>query len=215
MLSISDTGVGMTPEVVARVFEPFFTTKPIGQGTGLGLAMCYGIVKQAEGHLTVSSERGRGSVFQVILPRLVDADVRVPAPKSEGEVPSGDETVLFAEDDPAVREMSLRTLRGAGYEVIEADGGESAIAAARAHHAPIHLLVSDVVMPGMSGRELVEVLCRENPDLKVVFISGYTEDVIVRRGVTDERTPFLAKPFTPAQLARTVRTALDGAARPV
>jgi signal transduction histidine kinase/ActR/RegA family two-component response regulator len=215
VLSIGDTGVGMTPEVVARLFEPFFTTKPIGQGTGLGLAMCYGIVKQAGGHLTVSSERGRGSVFRVILPRLVAAEVRPPAPEDVAEIPPGDETVLFAEDDPAVREMSLRTLRGAGYEVVEADGGESAIAAARAHHAPIHLLVTDVVMPGMSGRELVEVLCRENPDLKVVFISGYTEDVIVRRGVTDERMPFLAKPFTPAQLARTVRTALDGAVRPV
>ena len=214
VLSISDTGVGMTPDVAARVFEPFFTTKPVGQGTGLGLAMCYGIVKQAEGHISLSSEPGRGSVFRVFLPRLAAAGGRSGRPPEEDVIPSGTETVLFVEDDPAVREMGVRVLRGAGYDVMEAESGQPALALARAHRAPIHLLVSDVVMPGMSGRELVQVLCADRPDLKVLYISGYTEDVVVRRGVIDHRTPFLAKPFTPGQLAHTVRRVLDGVAQP-
>lgn len=200
--------------MVAHVFEPFFTTKPVGQGTGLGLAMCYGIVKQADGHISVNSERGRGSIFRIFLPRLAEAEAKSPAPSDEDEIPPGHETVLLAEDDPVVREMGVRILRGAGYDVIEADRGQSAIAAARLHQAPIHILVTDVVMPGMSGRELVEVLCREDIDLKVVYISGYMEDVIVRRGVTDERVPFLAKPFTPSQLAHAGRSVFDGVARP-
>ncbi|MGH7497941.1 MAG: ATP-binding protein [Gemmatimonadales bacterium] len=214
VLSIADTGLGMTPEVAARVFEPFFTTKPVGQGTGLGLAMCYGIVKQADGHISLTSEPGRGSRFQVFLPRLASAEPRVLRAPEADEIPSGSETVLFVEDDPALRDMGVRVLRGAGYDVMAAESGQPALALVQAHGAPIHMLVTDVVMPGMSGRELVQVLCADRPDLKVLYISGYTEDIVVRRGVIDERMPFLAKPFTPSQLAHMVRRVLDGVAVP-
>ncbi len=211
VLSISDTGVGMSPEVLGRVFEPFFTTKPVGQGTGLGLAMCYGIIKQAGGHILVSSEPGRGSVFRVYLQRLAHTMHPEPRPSESEEIPAGSETVLFVEDDAAVREMGVRVLRDAGYDVVEAESGLSALAMARAHPASIHMVVTDVVMPGMSGRELVQVLCKERPELKVLYISGYTEDIVLRRGVIDERLPLLTKPFTPSQLAHQVRRTLDGA----
>ncbi len=214
VLTISDTGAGMTPEIAARVFEPFFTTKPVGQGSGLGLAMCYGIVKQADGHISVESEVGRGSVFTIFLPRLEGSEPKSLHPTEEDVIPPGTETVLFVEDDSTVRDMGMRVLRGAGYEVLEADSGERALAVSRASAGSIHMLVTDVIMPGMSGRELVEILCRERPHLHVLYVSGYTEDVIVRRGILDERTPFLAKPFTPTRLAQTVRQILDGAGRP-
>ena len=137
MLTVSDTGAGMTPEIAARVFEPFFTTKPVGQGSGLGLAMCYGIVKQADGHISVESELGRGSEFTILLPRLEGAEPKALHPAEDDVIPPGSETVLFVEDDPTVRDMGVRVLRGAGYEVLEADSGEPALAASRARTGPI------------------------------------------------------------------------------
>jgi signal transduction histidine kinase/ActR/RegA family two-component response regulator len=211
-LTVSDTGTGMTPEVMQRIFEPFFTTKGPGQGTGLGLAMCYGIIKQAEGHIEVSSEPGRGSTFTVYLPRAVDRAAPAPdqpRPLDDEPVVGGTETVLLAEDESSVRGLAARALREAGYTVLEAAGSPAAEWMAAQHEGTIDLLVTDVVMPTFNGRELAQRVCRSRPGLRVLYISGYAADAAVRRGVLEEGAPFLAKPFTPADLTRAVRRVLD------
>jgi CheY-like chemotaxis protein len=207
---VTDTGVGMTPEVQARIFEPFFTTKPPGAGTGLGLAMCYGIAKQADGHLTVESQPGRGARLTLLLPRAMGE--LSAAAEGTADLPRGTETVLVAEDDAVVRVLAVRTLRECGYTVLEADSMDAAGECVAQHQGPIHLLLTDVVMPGGGGRELAERLRDEMPDLRVIFTSGYTADVVLRRGVVEEAVRFLSKPFSPAALAHAVRHALD--ARP-
>ena len=201
----------MTPELVARIFEPFFTTKAVGQGTGLGLAMCYGIVKQAEGHLLVQSEVGRGSTFRVLLPHAAVAAPEPAAAGGEGpDAPRGHETILVVEDEAAVRALVARALREAGYTVLEAANGAVAEDVAREHAGELALLLADVVMPGISGRELADNLRSLRPGLLVLFMSGYTEDIVVRQGVQRAEVPFLAKPFTPSELLRAVRGVLDG-----
>jgi signal transduction histidine kinase len=209
MLAVSDTGVGMDAETRARIFEPFFTTKEVGKGTGLGLSTVYGIVKQSGGHVWVYSEPGHGTTFKVYLPRVdapvVAETVRVAAPST------GRETVLLTEDEAAVRVLARRTLERAGYQVLEADGGEAALRLAESHAGTIHLLLSDVVMPGIGGRELAERLQRQRPDVALLFMSGYTDDAILRHGMLVEGTPFLEKPFTPAGLREKVRAVLDAA----
>jgi PAS domain S-box-containing protein len=209
-LAISDTGVGMTDEVKGRIFEPFFTTKEQGKGTGLGLSMVYGAVKTHGGHISVYSEVKVGSTFKILLPATFD----LPGPRS-GErrlAPRGMETVLLAEDDEAVRRYTRLALEAQGYAVLEGGSGSEALRVAGAHAGPIHLLVTDVVMPNMGGRALAEALRAAHPGLKVLFVSGYTDDAVVRHGIVEATDAFLQKPFTPLALARKVRAVLDGTA---
>jgi CheY-like chemotaxis protein len=214
VLTVSDTGVGMDAATRARAFEPFFTTKEAGKGTGLGLATVYGIIRQSGGHIVVHSEPGEGTTFTIYLPRL-DANLAflgsgaVPA-----GVPQGSETVLLVEDEASVRELLRDTLERHGYRVVPAASGEQALERASAHRGPIHLLVSDVIMPGMGGPELASRLQPLHPELRVLHISGYTDDAILRHGVREGLTAFLQKPFTLEALVRKTREVLD-ATRPV
>jgi len=198
----------MTPEVQARIFEPFFTTKPPGAGTGLGLAMCYGIVRQADGLMLVESEPGRGARFSVLLPRE-GSGVEEEIPPAAPPVVPGRETVLLVEDDPTVRVVTGRILRELGYTVLEAASGAEARSVAATAAGRIDLLLTDVVMPGGSGRELAEALTQTRPGLPVVFMSGYTADVILRMGIVHDKVTLLSKPFTAEALADTLRIALD------
>ena len=209
MLAVSDTGIGMDEEVQAHLFEPFFTTKEKGKGTGLGLATIYGIVKQSGGHIGVYSEPGVGTTFKVYLP-WVDREADVPQ-HIQGlvDLPRGAETVLVVEDDEAVQTMSSRILQQCGYIVLEADHPETALLVATSYKAPIHLLVTDVVMPGMNGRELAGTLASSRPEMKVLYVSGYTDNAIVHHGVLDPDLDFLQKPYRPAIFAARVRQALD------
>jgi len=210
MLAVSDSGEGMTEEARAHVFEPFFTTKPAGQGTGLGLATVYGIVSQSGGHVWVYSERGRGTTFKIYLPRTGERPAaRRDTPRPSGSA-RGTETVLVVEDDPRVREVTVRALRGAGYRVLEAGSGRAALEAAATAAPPPRLVVTDVVMPDMSGREVAETLQRRLPGLRFLYVSGYTQDTIVHHGVLDSGIEFLSKPFTPSALLSRVRELLDG-----
>jgi len=211
MLAVSDTGTGMSAETMSHVFEPFFTTKEPGKGTGLGLATVYGIVKQSGGYVWCYSERGEGggTTFKVYLPR-VDAPVdqlpaRVPLPRTPGS-----ETILLVEDEASLRALTRRLLERHGYMVLEAGSADAALALAREHVGPIHLLLADVVLPGASGPTLADELLSRCADLKVLFMSGYTEDAIVHRGVLAPNTAFINKPFSAEGLAAKVREVLDG-----
>jgi two-component system cell cycle sensor histidine kinase/response regulator CckA len=209
LLSVSDTGCGMEPEVQARIFEPFFTTKPVGQGTGLGLSTVYGIVKQSGGFIWCYSEPGLGSTFKVYLPALLAGTAeptRVPRPAAPR---GGSETVLVVEDEDVVRAMACRGLREHGYTVLEARNGAEALAVVQENTAAIDLVVSDVVMPLVGGRELAARLAELDPALPVLYMSGYTGEDVVQRGLMDPGAPFAQKPFTPDGLARTVRELLD------
>jgi two-component system cell cycle sensor histidine kinase/response regulator CckA len=208
MLAVSDTGIGMDAETKARIFEPFFTTKEKGRGTGLGLSTVYGIVKQSGGYIWVYSEPGRGTTFKLYFPRVVEPAEALPPPKEMATL-SGTETILLAEDDEMLRPLSKGLLEKLGYRVLEAENVERALAVASAYAGPIHLLVSDVVMPGASGRELARRLAPTRPDTRVLFVSGYTDDAVVHHGMLEPGLTFLQKPFTPAALARKVREVLD------
>ncbi len=209
VLRISDTGEGMDAGTRARLFEPFFTTKEQGRGTGLGLATVYGIVKQSGGYIWVESERGHGTTFTIYLPRA-DAAAAVPVQQAAGpQVSAGEETILLVEDDEAVRDLCRRTLAAQGYRVLEAENGAEALRVAAAHRGPLDLLLTDVVMPGMNGRELAEALATTRPDTAWLFVSGYTEDSAVRRGAEVSGLTFLQKPFSPTTLLGRVRDVLD------
>ncbi len=208
-LSVSDTGCGMEPELQARVFEPFFSTKGQGKGTGLGLSTVYGIVKQSDGYIFLYSEPGCGSTFKLYLPRVEEAAVEVETGMMPAGLPQGTETVLLVEDEPGVRALVRDTLRMHGYTVLEARHGIEALLTAKQHTGPIHLLMTDVVMPQMSGREVADRLFVTRSDLRVLFMSGYTENAIVHHGVLHPGTAFLQKPFSPESLARKVRDVLD------
>jgi PAS domain S-box-containing protein len=212
MLALSDTGCGMDPETLSHVFEPFFTTKGPEQGTGLGLATVYGIVKQSGGYIWAYSEVGVGTTFRVYLPR-VDAPLDAARPEETEDVAGGTEIILAVEDDPAVRALVQSVLGAKGYQVLPARSGEDALCVAEQHRGPIHLLLTDVVMPGTGGRELAEQLRPFHREMRVLFMSGYTDNAIVHHGVLDASVNFLQKPFTPQTLARKVRSVLD-AARP-
>jgi two-component system cell cycle sensor histidine kinase/response regulator CckA len=209
LLAVSDTGVGMSCEVQTHIFEPFFTTKPAGEGTGLGLATVYGIVKQSGGDIRVHSEEGRGTTFEIYLPRASEARRSLKWYDTRERFPSGTETILLVEDDPALRDLGRRILQEAGYSVVEAEGGPQALQVAARHVGPIHLLLSDVIMPDMNGVALAERLAETYPDLKILFVSGYTHDMIGRHGVLEPGVAFLQKPFSPPALAHKVRQVLD------
>ncbi len=210
MLAVTDTGCGMDAATLRRIFEPFFTTKGPGKGTGLGLATVYGIVKQSGGSIYVYSEVDRGTSFKVYLPRLeADPIADLPPIAAPVQQTGGQETLLIVEDDDAVRALTRTVLRDNSYNVIEAIDADTALNWVEEHNQPIHLLVTDVVMPGMSGRELAERLKAQRPEMKVLFMSGYTDDAVVRHGLLDAEIAFLQKPFTPNALARKVREVLD------
>jgi two-component system, cell cycle sensor histidine kinase and response regulator CckA len=207
MLTVSDTGVGIPPALLAKIFEPFFTTKPKGQGTGLGLATVYGIVKQHRGYVWVYSEEGKGTTFKVYLPRVDGTPVRMARPV-EKETTKGYETILLVEDDDRVRNLAHAVLTRHGYSVLSASGVDEALQLAQTHTGTIHAAVTDVVMPGKSGHSLAEVLAGRYPEIRVLYMSGYTDDAIVHHGVLAPEVAFLQKPFTPASLARAVRAVL-------
>ncbi len=207
-LTVEDSGEGMSAEVLAHLFEPFFTTKPRGSGTGLGLATVYGIVSQAGGHVTVRSAPGHGTTFDVRLPRRHEVAER-PRPSAVVAAVGGTETVLVVEDDPLVQEITARALRSGGYRVLVAGGGADALEVAARLDGTLHLLVSDVVMPGMDGRTLADELRRRRTGLRVLFVSGYSQDVISHRGVLDAGVELLPKPFTAGALLERVRALLD------
>jgi PAS domain S-box-containing protein len=210
MFALSDTGMGIDQQTQARIFEPFFTTKEAGKGTGLGLSTVYGIVKQSGGNIWVYSEVGRGTTFKVYLPRVDEG-----APKYERRIEMesdvlGSETVLVAEDEEMVRKLARRVLEMFGYQVLEAANGGSALLICERHNEPIHLLVTDVIMPEMSGRDLADRLAQLRPGIKVLYMSGYTDDAIVHQGVLDEGANYIQKPFATDALVRKVREVLDG-----
>jgi PAS domain S-box-containing protein len=208
MLSVSDTGAGLDPETIEHIFEPFFTTKEVGKGTGLGLATVYGIVKQNNGSIDVKSKRGAGTTFTIYLPRTGEARQEPPAPA--GEPTPGVETVLVVEDEPAILKLAEKVLAQYGYKVLAAKAPDAALELVRDFSGRIDLLVTDVVMPGMNGRELRDEISRMKPGLKCLFMSGYTADVIAHQGLVEEGVNFLQKPFSVASLAKRVREALDG-----
>jgi signal transduction histidine kinase len=211
MIAVSDTGSGMSDEVREHVFEPFYTTKEGSGGTGLGLATVYGVVKQSGGSIGVYSEPGRGAAIKVYLPRVFDAPEERAASAVEPEVTAATETILLAEDDEAVRGIAVLALSRAGYQVLAADSGSMALELAAEHAGGIDLLVTDVVMREMSGRQLAEEIARLRPDVRILYMSGYTENTIVHHGVLDPDVEFLAKPFTPSALVTKVRELLGPA----
>ncbi|NPV08413.1 MAG: PAS domain S-box protein [Anaerolineae bacterium] len=208
-LSVTDTGTGMSDEVKAHLFEPFYTTKGPDKGTGLGLATVYGIVRQHRGAVSIYSEVGVGTTVRVYLPRVAEAAERLPRRDEAGFLPAGHETVLIVEDEALVRKVVARALSGQGYRVLEAADGREAIRVAQEHAGPIHLLVTDVVMPQMGGKELADNLRAARPEVSVLYVSGYTDSAIVRGGILEDGTAFLQKPFTVAALARKAREVLD------
>ncbi|HME34797.1 MAG TPA: PAS domain S-box protein [Candidatus Sulfotelmatobacter sp.] len=208
MLAVSDTGHGMTPETLARIFEPFYTTKEVGKGTGLGLSMVYGIVKQSGGYIWVYSEPDRGTTFKIYLPR-VDQLAETTGAERPKSVQRGTETILLVEDDPQLRQLSSSVLAHCGYKVLTANGPEEGLAVCRENHRDIRLLVTDVVMPRMNGRQLAEQILQVSPNIKVLYISGYTSNAIVHYGVLDPGLWFLPKPFTLSALVAKVREVLD------
>jgi PAS domain S-box-containing protein len=209
MLAVSDTGCGIDAETQVRMFEPFFTTKEQGKGTGLGLSTVYGIVKQSGGNIWVYSEVGKGTTFKIYLPRIDGVTEMNEARDTPAELPQGRETVLLTEDEEQVRQMIRKILEMNGYHVLEASGGDEALAIYKQHEGQIDLIMTDVVMPQMSGRELAQSLEVLHPGIKVLYMSGYTDDAIVRHGLLDQEIAFLQKPFTPDALMRKVREVLD------
>jgi CheY-like chemotaxis protein len=211
-LTVTDTGCGMDENIKGHLFEPFFTTKDVGKGTGLGLATVYGIVMQSEGHLTVESAVGQGTTFHIYFPRMRAIEPALPSQVREMETPGGTERILLVEDDAGVRGLARLVLRRRGYTVLEARDGMEALAIASDYPGSIDLLITDVVLPGMNGRELAASLVSGQPGLKVLYMSGYTDDEVLRLGILEKDVPFLQKPLTPGSLARKVRDVLGAKA---
>jgi len=211
MLAVSDTGHGMDQETLSRIFEPFFTTKTPGEGTGLGLATTYGIVHQSGGDIRVYSEVGRGTTFKIYLPRVEELPELIEQEeKKEAASLEGSETILLVEDEDIVREFAALELQDLGYTVLEASNGGKALEVCRKHEGPIHIVVTDVVMPGMSGPDMFRLLAEERWGMKVLYCSGYAEKDIFQKGILDQGKAFLEKPFTAEALSRKVREVLDG-----
>jgi signal transduction histidine kinase len=210
-LAISDNGCGMDKEIVGHIFEPFFTTKGVGKGTGLGLATVYGVVKQNNGFVNVYSEPGQGTTFTIYLPRYVGNGAQVQTEQPAGPAIGGQETILLVEDEPAILRMTTAMLEGLGYTVLAADSPDQAMLLAQQHAGEIGLLMSDVIMPEMNGRDLANRLLSSLPRIKVLFMSGYTADIIAHHGVLEAGGAFVQKPFSMQELATTVRKVLNGA----
>ncbi len=210
VLTVKDTGVGMTEEVRARIFEPFFTTKEVGKGTGLGLATVFGIVKQSGGDISVFSEEGQGTTFMIYLPRAQESAPPLTNRQTKTDLPSGCETILLVEDDAEVRKLTRLVLQKQGYTLLEAQNSQEALELSTDYPESIHLLLTDVVMPGTNGKTLAKQLSQDLPNLKILFMSGYTDEVIGHHGVLDPDVAFLSKPFNPIMLAHKVRAVLDG-----
>ena len=211
MLSVSDTGCGMDRKTKSHIFEPFFTTKPKGKGTGLGLPTVYGIVQQNHGVILVISEPGEGAIFKIYLPRVSDQAMALPRPKRMAADLKGTETILLVEDEEVVGNLAAKVLTRRGYKVIKATAPADALALFQSHQDEIRLLLTDIVMPGMDGKELFERMQARRADLRVIFMSGYTEDVIAHHGVLEEGINFVQKPFTVDELCHAVRRVLDQA----
>ena len=211
MVAVSDTGIGMDAATQARIFEPFFTTKEQGKGTGLGLATTYGVVKQSEGYIWVYSELGKGTTFKVYLPRVDEPAQTLEADRANLKLARGVETILLVEDADALRELTAALLEMNGYTVLAMENGKEAIKLAESYNGQIHVLLTDVVMPGMSGRELANYLTTKRPDMRVLYMSGYTRDAIMHRGVLDDGISFIEKPFSQEALMRKLRELLDSA----
>ena len=209
MFSVSDTGVGMTPEVRERIFEPFFTTKEMGKGTGLGLSTTYGIVKQSEGHIWVYSVQGKGTTFKIYLPRVNEPLEEIRKDVLKEELPRGNETILIVEDEEDVRKLAGKILEKQGYRILESFNGDDALVACERRKSPIHLMLADIIMPGMSGSELAKLLKPLYPEIKILYMSGYTDNAVVRHGVPEKGVNYIQKPFTMEGLARKVREVLD------
>jgi two-component system cell cycle sensor histidine kinase/response regulator CckA len=209
MLSVSDTGTGMDSETQKRVFEPFFTTKEKGHGTGLGLSTVYGIVKQSGGYIWIYSELGRGTTFKVYLPRIDEPENVADLTTRPKNLSCGTESILFVDDSESIRKLGCEVLEARGYHVLKAENGAEALRIAQEHPGTLHLLLTDLVMPGISGRVLAERMTELRPDIKVLYLSGYTDDTIVRHGEIGPNMRFFQKPFTPDALARRVREVLD------
>jgi CheY-like chemotaxis protein len=209
MLVVSDTGTGMDSQTMTRIFEPFFTTKVEGRGTGLGLSTVYGVVKQNNGYIMTYTEVGHGTTFRIYFPRVRETPELRDKKSHQGEFAKGSETILIVEDEEALRELARELLEANGYKVIEAERGEKAIQLVERSQTPIDLLLTDVVMPGMGGKQLAKRLLELRPGLRVLYMSGYTDGVINNRGVLPENTLLLPKPFTRAVLLRKVREALN------
>jgi two-component system, cell cycle sensor histidine kinase and response regulator CckA len=211
MLAISDTGIGMSPETQAHIFEPFFTTKDVGKGTGLGLSTVYGIVKQSGGYIWAYSELDKGATFKIFLPRLNQPAEVLETERQVSGAKQGTETLLLVEDDPQLRQLSSSVLAQCGYKVLTAANPAEGLALCRSNHNDIRLLVTDVVMPGMNGRQLAEEVVRTCPKVRVLYISGYTSNAIVHYGVLDSGLWFLPKPYSLSGLVAKVREVLDSA----
>ena len=208
-LSVSDTGTGMDAATQARIFEPFFTTKEHGKGTGLGLSMVYGVVQQSGGAIRVYSELGRGTTFRILLPESRDDRENQPIPKVQQSPQVGFETILLVEDEDMVRTLTRRILESHGYRVLEARDGSEALELAERHAEPLDLVLTDVIMPKMSGKELAQHLKQKQPGLKVLFMSGYTESFVSHEGILDADVALIEKPFAEAALLDRIRTILD------
>jgi CheY-like chemotaxis protein len=209
MLAVSDTGIGMNAQTQAHIFEPFFTTKEQGKGTGLGLATVYGIVKQSGGYIWVYSVPGQGTTFKIYLPRVDEPNEPFRPTEADARPLGGSETILLVEDEKEIGALAVRVLEARGYQVLETANPEDALQLSLRHNGPIHLLLTDVVMPGMSGRRVAEHLGPLRPNMKVLYMSGYTDDSVFRNGVLEVGAAFIQKPFTPSSLARKVREVLD------
>jgi CheY-like chemotaxis protein len=207
-LAISDNGKGMSPEVREKIFEPFFSTKEKGKGTGLGLSTVYGIVKQSGGNIWVYSEPEKGTTFKIYFPRVDEPLEAFKERLESGDFPRGSETILVVEDGEEVRKFTVQILEKQGYRVLEAPNGEEAFVLFQNYKEPIHLVLTDVVMPGMSGRELADALLNLHPELKVIYMSGYTDNSIVHHGILEKGIHYIQKPFTIERLARKIREVL-------
>jgi CheY-like chemotaxis protein len=214
LLQVSDSGTGMEPETQAHIFEPFFTTKAIGKGTGLGLATVYGIVKQSGGDIWVTSKQGQGTTFQVYLPRADSLAVAPAVAVPDTASLWGDETILVVEDEASLRALASEILTAHGYTVLVASDGPAALERSSQHPGPIDLVLTDVVMPGMSGRQLAGQLATQRPAARILYMSGYTDDVALRHGLVGAAVAFVQKPFTAATLLQKVRDVLDEGEQP-